>query len=375
MNFNLNKALVIRTDRLGDCILSTPVFSAIKAVNKNAVIDVLTTPYTAPVFSGNPNINEVITDDPSGYGMFSSKFFELVKNISGRKYDVCFILHLTARAALTAFLAGIPARVSPASKIYQFLSTCRVGQKRSLCKANEAEYNLDLIRRPLEAGFENPPSELYLDKESESFAKNYLNEMILRQRDTSYESFKKSGRKLIMIHPGSGGSALNMSRALYAELMEKLYCKGFEIFLSTGPAEEELKEDFLSSLSFTPLYYKSEVFNSGGVLKNSFAMIASADAVIAPSTGILHAAVALRKPVVALFCPIFVCTPVRWGPYKPVGAEVIMPKSVSSEKSNIVNGGSCVKCIKSACTYYNCMDSIETDDIIEKLQSVLNSKK
>lgn len=375
MNFELNKALVIRTDRLGDCILSTPVFSAIKAVNKNAVIDVLTTPYTAPVFSGNPNIREVITDDPSGYGMFSSKFFELVKNISSRKYDVCFILHLTARAALTAFLARIPMRVSPASKIYQFLSTCRVGQKRSLCKSNEAEYNLDLIKRPLGAEFENPPSELHLDIENSSFAKNYLDEILSEQRNTSYESFKKSGRKLIMVHPGSGGSALNMSRVLYAELMEKLYRKGFEVFLSTGPSEEELKEDFLSRLSFTPLYYKSKIFNNAGVLKNSFAMIAAADAVIAPSTGILHAAVALRKPVVTLFCPIFVCTPVRWGPYKPVRAEVIMPKSVSSEKNNIVNGGSCVKCIKSACAHYNCMDSIESDDIIEKLQSLLNSEK
>lgn len=37
---------------------------------------------------------------------------------------------MTARAALIPFLARIPVRVSPASKIYLFLSTMRIRQKQ-----------------------------------------------------------------------------------------------------------------------------------------------------------------------------------------------------------------------------------------------------
>jgi lipopolysaccharide heptosyltransferase II len=368
----LNKILIIRTDRLGDCILSTPVIAALKSVNKNAVVDILTSPYTADVFSDNPGANDIIIDDPSKHSIFSKEFRALIKNVAARQYDICFILHITARAALIPFLARIPVRVSPASKIYQFLSTARIRQKRSACELNEAEYNLDLIRRSCGIDFKNQPPRLFYDQAAAGFADSYLDEILMELRNINYDEFKKSGRKLILIHPGSGGSAVNMSPDKYAELIERLYGAGYEIFLSTGPAEEKLRETILSKLSFRPLYYKNGIFTGGSALKRTFALISRCDAAIAPSTGIMHAAAALEKPVVALFCPIFVCAPRRWGPYMPAAAEIITPEAVSSDKNNIINQKYCIKCAGEKCKHYNCMDKIEIKEIIDKLNSVIS---
>ncbi len=367
----LNKILIIRTDRLGDCILSTPVITALKSVNKNEAVDILTSPYTADVFSDNPCVNDIITDDPSKYSIFSKEFRELIKNIAARQYDICFILHITARAALIPFLARIPLRVSPASKIYQFLSTARIRQKRSACELNEAEYNLDLIRRSCGINFENQPPRLFFNQTAAGFADSYLNKIFIELRNISYDEFKNSGRKLILVHPGSGGSAVNMSPHKYAELIEKLHSEGFEIFLSTGPAEEKLKEKILSQLSFKPLYYKNEIFAGGSALKKTFAFISRCSAVIAPSTGIMHAAAALEKPLVTLFCPIFVCTPRRWGPYMSPAAEIITPEAVSNDKNNIINQKYCIKCTGAKCKHYNCMDMIEIKEIIDKLKNLI----
>ncbi len=369
----LNKILIVRTDRLGDCILSTPVIAALKSVNKDAAVDILTSPYTADVFTNNPCAGDILIDDPSNNSVFSREFRGLIKNISARRYDICFILHITARAALVPFLARIPVRVSPACKIYQFLSTSRIRQKRSACELNEAEYNLDLIRRSCGLDFKNQPPRLFFDQAAAGFADSYLNEILLESRNINYDEFKKSGRKLILVHPGCGGSAVNMNPYKYAELIERLYGGGYEVFLSTGPAEDGLKEIILSKLSFRPLYYKSGIFTGGSALKRTFALMSRCSAAIAPSTGIMHAAAALEKPVVALFCPIFACAPRRWGPYMPTAAEIITPDAVSSDERNIINQKYCIKCSGKECKHFNCMDKIEIKEIIDKLNSVLNT--
>ncbi|MEZ7893316.1 MAG: glycosyltransferase family 9 protein [Candidatus Wallbacteria bacterium] len=384
-NNKYSKILIIRTDRLGDCILSTPVPAVLKKIFPAAQIDVLTTPYTMDVFTNNPAISEVIIDDPKA-SIFSREFLALAGKIRANKYDVCYILHLTFRAALLAFISGIPIRVSPASKIYQFLSTNRIIQKRSSCQMNEAEYNVDLILKHLNIQNEqrsengntknsiiNTASSLYFDGASDNFVNTFLNTEFHDKRKISYDEFKKSGKKMITVHPGSGGSALNMSADRYIELMDKLFRNGYEVFLSTGPAEECLKNYYLSKLSFAPLCYRNDFFKASLSLKNTFALLDKSDAVIAPSTGIMHAAVALNKPVITVFCPIFVCVPKRWGPDPNARCQtaILMPEVKCGTADNIINEKYCKKCLKNNCMHYNCMDKIPISEVMDKLNLIL----
>ena len=57
------KILIVRTDRIGDLILSTPVAEALKQKFPQAQIDFLVAPYTSPILKNDPFINEIILDD------------------------------------------------------------------------------------------------------------------------------------------------------------------------------------------------------------------------------------------------------------------------------------------------------------------------
>jgi|GEM_PF-971525 len=365
------KILIIRNDRLGDCILSTPAAEAIKKIYPAASIDILTTQYTKDVFTDNPFISEVLIDDSIDRLIFSAKFISLVSKVKSKKYDAAFILHMNARAALIPFLAGIPARTAPASKVYQFLANRRIHQKRSACLMNEAEYNLELIKSSCGINFENPPARLFFSKSDEEIARHELNLAAESAYSETLEEMKINNKRLVMVHPGSGGSALNMKKENYVKLIELLNDSGYRVFLSTGPAENNLKNDILSQLSFKPISFEPSIFVKTPSLKKTFALISLCDAVIAPSTGVMHAASALNKPVVTLFCPIFVCTPKRWGPYMAQKCSIIKPEFMTDEKSNMAGGQYCKRCLREKCPHFNCMDKISEKLILSEMKNLL----
>ena len=62
----LHRILVIRTDRIGDVVLTTPVFKALRKAYPNAFISVLVSPLTQDLVKGNPYVDEVMIDDRKG---------------------------------------------------------------------------------------------------------------------------------------------------------------------------------------------------------------------------------------------------------------------------------------------------------------------
>ncbi|MFZ5951222.1 MAG: glycosyltransferase family 9 protein, partial [Candidatus Rifleibacteriota bacterium] len=116
-------------------------------------------------------------------------------------------------------------------------------------------------------------------------------------------------KKPILIHPGHGGSAYNITPERYAEIARRLICEGFEVLISLGPGEEKLSGAFAccpeEKLDF---------------LKNvpDFAILAAVmqlcRAFVGGSTGPMHLAAAVGLPVVAFFPPVPAMTPKRWGP-------------------------------------------------------------
>ena len=111
------KILLVRTDRIGDLILSTPVAEVLKKKFPQAQIDFLVALYTAPIVQNNLFISEIILDDNRSI----KGFFKLVKIISEKKYQIGMVLHPTLRLALLLFLAGVKYRIGTAYRLYSFL--------------------------------------------------------------------------------------------------------------------------------------------------------------------------------------------------------------------------------------------------------------
>ena len=58
--------LIIRTDRIGDVVLTTPAIKALRKAYPASRISILVTPQTKDLVQGNPYLDEVLVDERAG---------------------------------------------------------------------------------------------------------------------------------------------------------------------------------------------------------------------------------------------------------------------------------------------------------------------
>ncbi len=344
----MKKILITRTDRIGDVVLSTPVFKSIKSSFPSVSISVLVRPYTKDIVTDNPNVDEVIIYDTEGEHRTIKGLLKLAKEIKDRKFDTALILFLDFRVGLLAYLSKIPKRIGPAAKLAQIFLTDRVVQHRSKVDKHEADYNLELAE--------------YLGAKAIRQSEIYIPDEITKGVDKLFSKLKTQNSKLktpiVGIHPGSGGSARNWRDERYTELANKISDNtGAVIFVTGGPGEDELLDKIVNSIRGNVVKYISY-----GGLKELSAIIKRFNVMVGPSTGPVHIAAAVGTHVVSIYCPIFVCQPRRWGPIGERDVAIVPDVPF------------CEKCVFEKCGYYDCMDRISVDMVFEEVKKRLWEK-
>jgi len=339
--------LVIRTDRVGDVILSTPVLESIKTRFPESHLVMMVSSYAADVVKGNPNLDDVIIDDHENRHKGIKGFLMLLKEIRGSRFDAGVLLRPTFRLALLLFLAGIRYRVGTGYRFYQMLFNRKVYVHRKMNLRHEADYNLDLLK-PLGIRPDKTVPRVYLSPEEESFARQVWRKFEITPEDT-----------VVVIHPGSGNSALNLPEKRFAQVADQLVEELDAKIVLTGTKGEKGLIDIISR------NMQHEVVDLTGrtSLRQLAAVLENADVVVSNSTGPMHLAAAVETPTVAIFCPIFAAGPIRWGPYGE-GHEVVLPPVPV-----------CFKCKPKSCPHYDCMDKIKAGDVTAKVRAVLEKQR
>lgn len=334
--------LVVRTDRIGDVVLSTPVPEAIKRKYPNSQVSMLVSPYTRDIFNHNPWVDEVITDNRNGF----RGFLKLVKSLRNKKFEVAVLLHPTIRLAFLLFLSGVKVRIGTGYRVYGFLFNHKIYLHRKTIDKHELEYNLNMLA-PLGIFKEKMMPRVYLSPEEERYSKRIFKDLNIMEEDIK-----------IVIHPGSGHSSLNYPLEKFALLADKLI-EGFsaKVILTGSQNELKLSEKMRAWMRNQPIDLTGQTN-----LRGLSSLLKGADLLISNSTGPMHIASALGTPVVALFSPLFVASPKRWGPYGE-GHEIILPPV-----------GTCHKCKPSKCTHFNCMEKIDPEEIISRVKRILKRK-
>jgi len=302
MNKIPKKILVIRNDKLGDFMLTWPTFATLKQAMPFCQIHALVAPYTADMARLCPNIDDVISD-PGDNGSMASQI-ALTRNIRTQGYDAVITLFSTSRIGLILMLAGIRYRLAPATKIAQLFYNKRLTQRRSHSQKPEWVYNQDLALHYLsDQGVAAAPTVTapFLSFELETLAS--IKQAFCRKHDINIS------KRLLFIHPGSGGSANNLDLKQYAELGNSLTSSsGYHIVVSAGPGEFDYAEQLGTLLDNTPhTVYRSEQ----GLVKFS-QHIAVASLFISGSTGPLHIAGALNCNTAAFYTRRRSATALRW---------------------------------------------------------------
>ncbi|MCE5300069.1 MAG: glycosyltransferase family 9 protein, partial [Spirochaetia bacterium] len=211
----MEKILVSRTDGIGDLLLTTPLIHELRLKYPQAEIIALVNRYAAPVLENNPDVTSVMLYDKKEHE-------QAVKVLKNTYFDAVVAVYPRPELAWAFFTAHIPRRIGTSRRWYSFLFNEKVNISRRNPYKHEADYNLDLVARYI--GNATASKEYYYmtDRESDNGAA-YIAKKLLEKGS------------FIVVHPGSKGSAWNLSVNRYTELVEKLCAKGRKVLLTGGP--------------------------------------------------------------------------------------------------------------------------------------------
>lgn len=296
------RILLVRNDKIGDFMLAWPAFSLLKQQYPHAEITALVPEYTALLAKQCPSIDRVLIDNRES--SFIKDISKLSKKIKEQDFDLSVCFYLEARTAISLLLAGIKQRVGPATRVAQIYLNRTLRQRRSQSIKPEFEYNLDLARYAISL-FNDAPAEVqqapflqFDNKEKDVLRHDFINTHALTE-DT----------KLIIIHPGTGGSAINLSLAQYAEIALTINReKNTFVIITAGPGEHE------TAIALSTLIKETDHcihYSTTGII-DFCKFINLADVFISGSTGPLHIAGALDICTAAFYPARRSATSLRW---------------------------------------------------------------
>lgn len=333
------RILIVRPDRIGDVVLSTPIPREIKKTYPESFISVLLRKYTKDIYENNPYVDKIILIDDYDDGSLKT-FWEKVKEIRSYKFTHSLTLLPTERLNYLLFFAGIPYRVGVGHKFYQFITfTKYVSRNKYIPLRHEADYCMDLARK-IGVKPESLDVEIFLNDEEKQKSKILREELL-------------NGKKyLVGIHTTSGNSAPNWQVNTYFELIDRLRNqKKIVVAVTDNNVPKELE-------NIDGVVYP----NINKNLRESFVTFLALDLLVSASTGPMHVCAALKTKTVSLFCPLTACSPKLWG---PLGNEskIILPSE--SYCQNFCPGD------PKKCTFEG-KGGIEVDEVVNMATKILN---
>jgi ADP-heptose:LPS heptosyltransferase len=307
-------------------------------------IAILIQRYTSEIVESDPCVDQVMYYDD---GVRTLPFSKLVAAVRREKFDVVFHTHPMFRLALITRLAGIPVRVGTGYRWYSFLFNRKVFEHRKDARKHELEYNLNLLGAvDCPVGDADIVPALEVASESLKKAGSILSDLGVDR-----------GGRMVLIHPGSGGSARDWSVDNFGLLARRLSdLPGVKVVIAGSAAEEPLVRR-VWQLSGRKALILGERLN----LREYAAVAKLASLFIANSTGPLHIAAAVGTPVIGLYPQVTPLNAARWGPYTE-------KKTIFSPAGKPVDCSSCVGSGTPAC---ECMDSIKVEDVFQAAVSYL----
>jgi ADP-heptose:LPS heptosyltransferase len=324
--------ILVRPDGIGDEILCLPVATAFRQMMPQARIIFLSTEYAAPVLQHHPDLDEIRTLSGKESLRDLTQLFQCA-------VDAAIFLKPFRRLMLAAWLARVPVRVATGYRWYSFLANRRIYDHRRDFAKHETEYNVRMLRG------------LGIDPVLPAAPQLVVTEP---ERQTARQRLLGVDRPCVVLHPG-GFAARRWRIEQYWDLAVALRRCGFGVVFTGSAAEQE--HFFQSQAARVPLPEGMVSLMGTSSLRELIAIIAESHAVVSGATGPAHIAAACGVPIVSLFDPRRNNLPTRW---QPLGMGFVLRPDVPT----------CEKCIYEACPYWNCLDLITVDRVVQHVREV-----
>ncbi len=339
----VKRVLIVRLDRIGDVLLSTPVIKAVREACPNGHIAVMVRRYAKEVMEGNPYLNEVIVYDKNGRERGLLRNLNFIRSLRRKKFDIALILHPTKRTHLLVSLAGIPETVGY-NKKWGSLLTTRIPHTKHYGLKHEIDYTLDILRY---TGLEPKDRTLYMPVNKRS---DHKIEELFKERGISKKDI------CVAVNPGASCASKRWGPEKFAKAARGLIEKyGAKVVVVSSAQDKELGDKVSSLLGkeCVNLSGKTNVADVASVLRRAKLFISN-------DSGPVHIACAVGTPVVAIFGRSDRgLGPARWGPTGE--RDIVLHKDVG-----------CVECLAHNCKVgFKCLEAITVDDVLAAADKIL----
>lgn len=268
--------LITRHDKIGDFVVTLPLFKAIKEQYPKTKLTALVSKVNFEFAQEIDFIDDVILFDKNDLS-------KTQKEIKSKKFDASISAYIDITLGKILFKSRIKKRVAPATKIAQLFFNKRVKQKRSKVEKTEWQYNLDLAKK------------LFPDMKLD-FTRPLLDMNVIKE-------------KRVVFHAGFGGSSDgNLTLDDYINLARSIKDSNYEIAFSFGPDDEKSKEYINKNIDF-----EATIFDSKVSLYEFTKYIASSYLFVSTSTGPMHLAGATNTKTLSFFGDSLFASAKRWG--------------------------------------------------------------
>ncbi|HEU5230140.1 MAG TPA: glycosyltransferase family 9 protein [Ktedonobacteraceae bacterium] len=304
----VRNVLLVRLDNLGDVLLTTPAFHAVKTSLPDARLTLLASPVGAQVAALDPDIDEVIVyqapwmDPWHRLPQDGEREQAMISLLKERQFDAALIFTSFRQSSLPAaylcYLAGIPLRAAASIDGPGSLLTTR--HKHPEDMMHEVERGLDLVNA---LGMQTDEDDLVLRVPGDA----------MLAISTLLADLNIDGRPLVVVHPGCSMPARTYSWEQYAQVIDLLVEQLAAFVIVTGMKEE--RPLVAQVLERVKAENRPATLALVGVLPFAefCAMIKAADLTITNNTGPMHISAAVKTPVIALFA--LTNPPEQWGPW------------------------------------------------------------
>jgi ADP-heptose:LPS heptosyltransferase len=327
----VERILVVKLDRIGDMVNTTPIFDALRDTFPRARIDIVGHPSPLTLLEADERLNErtpykTWMYHPVPVRLGGPRTWALVWRLLRRRYPLVVYLRgsfpflwlaLTSRFAAARFIPGEPV-------VTRYL------------KAIEPFTGPVANRRP----------RLIVRAESQYFARNLLAD---------------DGRNgpVVVIHAGASASIKIWPLERFAALADRLKGEtGARVHFLGGP------EDLAGQKRIATLAKESHAYHSTLRLPQVAGVIASADLFIGNDSGLSHIAGAVHTPMVVL-----------WG---PVNLSMARPETDASRCIVLYHDMACRSgCRETSCdnpVTFDCLLRTQIDDVFEAARALLNGE-
>ena len=271
--------LAVRFSSIGDILLTTPLFRAIRRTHPGARVTVLTKREFVPLLSHNPNVSHVIGLAPGG------SLLRLAAELRGDEYTHLLDLHDNLRSRALRVL--VPGRWRGYPK-HRWARALLIHGKRNRYRDRRPvpERYFSAVR-DLGVGPDRGPPEFFVGAEATDQVGDWL-----------VSAGLEAEPNIVAMAPGAAHATKRWPLEHWRRLIGTAVKDGLAVVIVGGPGDAALAAALSDGAG-------ARVANAAGAfgLQATGALLKRARALVSGDTGVMHMATGVGTPVVALFGP------------------------------------------------------------------------